>query len=72
MTAAQKSRLVKTNTALWLTAMGLPVLFHFALASSKFPWPIALPLLLTGAMLASNNMLIKAIGDTTEDSGQRE
>jgi hypothetical protein len=68
MTTLQKSKLVKTNTILWLTAIGVPVVLHFALASSKFPWPVILPFLLLGPMLASNNMLTKAIGDTTDDA----
>jgi hypothetical protein len=67
MTTSQKSKLMKTNTILWLAAIGLPAVLHFALASSKFPWPVILPLLLIGPMLASNSMLTKAIGDTTDD-----
>ena len=68
MTKLQKSKLVKTNTILWLTAIGLPVVLHFALASSKFPWPVILPLLLIGPMLASNSMLTKAMGDAPDDA----
>jgi hypothetical protein len=60
-----------TNTILWLTAMVLPVVLHFALASTKFPWPVIVPLLLFGAMLASNSMLAKAIGDTADDLNRR-
>ncbi len=68
MKTSQKNKLVKTNTILWLAAIGLPVFLHFALAASKFPWPVILPFLLLGPMLASNNMLTKAIGDTTDDA----
>ncbi|WP_395749835.1 hypothetical protein [Prosthecobacter sp.] len=68
MTTSQKSKLVKTNTMLWMAAIGLPAVLHFACASSKFPWPVILPLLLVGPMLASNRMLTKAIGDTTDDA----
>jgi hypothetical protein len=71
MSKSEKSKLLTNNTILWLTAMVLPAVLHFALASTKFPWPVTLPLLLVGAMLASNSMLAKAIGDTTEDSSQR-
>ena len=67
MTRSEKSKLLTTNTILWLTAMALPAVLHFALASTRFPWPLVLPLLLVGAMLASNNMLGKAIGTTTDD-----
>ncbi len=70
MTKSEKSKLLTSNTILWLTAMVLPAALHFALASTKFPWQVILPLLLFGAMLASNNMLSKAIGATTEDSGR--
>ena len=70
MTTSQKSKLVKTNTMLWLTAIALPVIFHFGLASSRFPWPVFLPLLLLGPMLVSNSIVTKAIGDATDDSRQ--
>ena len=71
MTKSEKSKLLKTNTLLWLAAMVLPAVLHFALASTKFPWPVVLPLLLLGPLLASNSMLAKAIGDTADDSGRR-
>ena len=71
MTKSEKNKLLTTNTILWLTAMALPALLHFALAHTRFPWPIILPLLLIGAMLASNGMLAKAIGDATDDSSRR-
>lgn len=71
MTKSGKSKLLTNNTILWLTAMVLPVVLHFALAATKFPWPLVLPLLLFGPMLASNRMLAKAVGDTTDDSSRR-
>ena len=71
MTKSDKSKLLKLNTIYWLAAMVVPVVLHFGLSSTKFPWPVILPLLLFGAMLASNSMLAKAIGDTTDDSSRR-
>jgi hypothetical protein len=71
MTKSEKSKLLTTNTILWLTAMVSPVVLHFALASTKFPWPVIVPLLLFGAMLASNSMLAQAIGDTADDLNRR-
>jgi fatty acid desaturase len=68
MTKSDKNKLLTNNTILWLVAMVLPAFLHFALASTKFPWPMVLPLLLFGAMLASNNLLAKAIGDTKDES----
>jgi fatty acid desaturase len=70
MTTSDKKKLLTNNTILWLVAMVLPVVLHFALASTSFPWPVILPLLLFGAMLASNNMLANAIGDTTDDANR--
>jgi hypothetical protein len=67
MTTAEKKSLLTKNTVLWLAAMALPVGLSFALATTKFPWQILVPLLLFGPMLASNNMLNKAIGETKDD-----
>lgn len=61
MTSDEKKNMLKWNTVLWLLAMGLPAFFSIAFASAKFPWPLILPLLLVGPMLASNKMLSKAI-----------
>jgi hypothetical protein len=58
---AQNSAL-KCNTILWLLAMILPAVFNIAFASTKFPWPVVLPLLLVGPMLASNKMVSRAAG----------
>ena len=66
MKNTDKKNLVKWNTMLWLVAMALPAVFSIAFASTKFPWPIMLPLLLLGLMLASNKMLTQAIGETTD------
>lgn len=66
MKAADKNKLLKRNSILWLAAMVLPAFFHIALASSKFFWPMVVPLLLVGPMLASNKMLAQAIGDTSD------
>ena len=48
------------NTVLWLAAMALPAFFSIAFASTKFPWPMVLPLLLIGPMLFSNKMVTAA------------
>jgi hypothetical protein len=61
-----KKNLLKWNTILWLFAMVLPAFFSIALASAKFPWVMIVPLLLLGPMLASNKMLIQAIGDSRD------
>ena len=66
MKNTEKKNLLKWNTILWLTAMVLPAFFSIAFASTKFPWPMILPLLLLGPMLGSNKMLIQAIGDSTD------
>jgi hypothetical protein len=65
MKPSDKKHLVKWNTILWLVAMISPAFFSIAFASTKFPWPMILPLLLFGPMLASNRMLIQAIGEST-------
>ena len=68
MNNTEKKNLIKWNTILWIAAMVLPAFFNIAFASSKFPWPMILPLLLVGPMLVSNSMLTKAIGSATDDS----
>lgn len=64
MTKTTKKSLLTWNTILWLTAMALPAFFSIAFASTKFPWPMILPLLLLGPMLFSNKMLAQAIGES--------
>jgi hypothetical protein len=64
MNDSKKSHLLKWNTILWLAAMALPAVFSLAFASTKFPWPMILPFLLFGPMLASNKMLMQAMGES--------
>lgn len=71
MKTTDKKHLLKWNTILWLLAMVLPAGLSIALGSAKFPWQVIVPLLLLGPMLASNNMLTKAIGETTDDSSPK-
>jgi hypothetical protein len=66
MRNTEKKNLLKWNTILWLAAMVLPAFFSIAFASTKFPWPMILPLLLLGPMLGSNRMLNQAIGECTD------
>ncbi|HET6407198.1 MAG TPA: hypothetical protein VFG14_04900 [Chthoniobacteraceae bacterium] len=61
MNGAEKKNVLKWNTMLWIMAMVLPAFFSIALASTKFPWPMIVPFLLFGPMLASNKMLIRAM-----------
>lgn len=71
MKHAEKKSLLKWNSILWLAAMVLPAVLSIAFASTKFPWPIILPMLLLGPMLMSNKMLIQAIGPTTDDGNPK-
>lgn len=71
MKSAEKNRLLKWNTILWLAAMVLPGIFSIAFASTKFPWPIIVPLLLFGPMLASNKLLAEAIGEADDPPNQQ-
>jgi hypothetical protein len=43
--------------------MGLPALLGLALASTKFPRQIVVPLLLLGPMMASNKRIARAGGE---------
>ncbi len=63
----QKTSL-KWNTILWLTAMVLPWVLSVAFASTRFPWPIILPMILLGPMLASNNLVTRAFRESADDS----
>jgi hypothetical protein len=67
MKSTDKKNLLKWNSILWLAAMVLPAFFSIAFASTKFPWPMILPLLLLGPMLASNKMLAHAIGESSDE-----
>jgi hypothetical protein len=60
----RKSNLIMWNTILWIVAMALPACFRIAFDSTKFPWPIILPLLLVGPMLASNRMISNSFGNS--------
>ena len=71
MKTSEKNNLLKWNTILWLAAMVLPVVFSFAIASTKFPWQIIVPLLVFPCLLASNKMLAQAIGQTTDDANPK-
>jgi fatty acid desaturase len=69
MKASEKKHLLKWNTILWIAAMVMPAVFSIALGSTKFPWPMILPFLFIGFMLASNKMLSSAMeepGETTK------
>ena len=54
--------------------MAVPLLLHFglqALATEpvNLPWPVVVPLLLVGLLMASNKLLSDAIGTTTGGAG---
>ncbi len=66
MTNTDRKNLLKWNSLLWLAAMALPAFFSIAFASTKFPWPMILPLLLIGPMLVSNKLMTQAIGQATD------
>jgi hypothetical protein len=66
MKHSEKKNMLKWNTILWLVAMVVPGVFSIAFASHKFPWPIVVPMLLIGPMLASNKMLIQAMGESPD------
>ena len=68
MTKAEKNRLLLWNSIIWIAAMVLPFVLNLTLGSTKFPWPILLPLLLIGFMLYSNNVLSKVIGEPTDSA----
>lgn len=61
MNDADKKKMIKGNSLLWLVAMIMPAFFSFALSGTKFPWPVVLPFLLLGLMLASNKLLTRAL-----------
>jgi len=71
MKTSEKQNYLKWNTLLWLVAMLSPAVFSFAFASTKFPWPIVVPFLLFGCLLASNRMLTMAIGPTTDEPSSK-
>ena len=67
MTKAEKKKTLTANAYLWLAAIALPVICHFGFASTKFPWPIIIPLLLIWPAMFSNQLLSKAIGAPSDD-----
>jgi fatty acid desaturase len=69
MTPSEKQKMLRTNTLLWLAAIVLPGVFQIAFASTRFPWPVLMPFLLWGALLASNQMLARAMGKPAGDPG---
>lgn len=71
MTTSEKTNLIKKNSLCWVGAIILPLILHFGLSSTKFPWPLILPFLLFGLMLASNNLLSQAIGKATDDASHK-
>jgi hypothetical protein len=68
MTTSEKHKAVRTNTMLWIAAMLLPGLFYVTMGAARFPWPVLVPLLLLGPMIASNQMLARAIGKPSDES----
>jgi hypothetical protein len=58
---------LKWNSLLWLLAMVMPAFCNIAFAGTKFPWPLLLPLLLFGPMLASNKMIAQAGGESSDE-----
>jgi hypothetical protein len=67
MSRSAKSKLIRQNTLCWLGAILLPVILHFGLAGTRFPWPVVLAMLLFPLMLASNRFVSRA----AEDGGNR-
>lgn len=67
MTKSEKKKMLQWNTMLWVAAMILPAVCQIAFASTKFPWIVIIPFLLLGCLLASNNMLNRAIEEPTDN-----
>ena len=67
MTKAEKKKTLTANTCLWLAAIALPVICHFGFASTRFPWPIIIPLLLIWPAMFPNQPLSEKIGAPTDD-----
>ena len=65
-----KSRFLFWNSILWAFAMVVPAIFSIALTSAKFHWQTVVPLLLIGPMLASNKMIVQAMGETSGATGE--
>ena len=69
MTHTEKKNFLVRNTILWVAAMVLPAVLSLALAGTKFPWQVLVPLLLLGCMLASNKMLTRALEQSGTGAG---
>ena len=67
MTTSEKKKMLTTNACLWVAAIALPLILHFGLGSTKFPWPMLVPLLLIWPAIFSNLLLSKAIGEPSDD-----
>ena len=63
MTKPQKNSLIRQNSLCWGAAFVLPVVFHYGLAGTRFPWPVVLVLLLIVPMMVSNGLISKAAAD---------
>ena len=71
MNESQTKQLVRKNTLFWIVAMVLPGIFDlsfkaFASPSAKFPWPMILPFMMLGLLLASNSLITEAAGAAKE------
>lgn len=69
MTTSEKKKMLTANAYLWVAAIALPLILHFGLSSTKFPWPMLVPLLLIWPAIFSNQLLSKAIGEPTDGPG---
>ena len=67
MTKSEKKKMLTANAYLWVAAIALPLILHFGLRSTKFPWPMLIPLLLIWPAMFSNQLLSKAIGEPSDD-----
>ena len=67
MTKSEKKKMLTSNAYLWVAAIALPLILHFGLGSTKFPWPMLIPLLLIWPAMFSNQLLSKAIGEPSDD-----
>ena len=68
MTQGEKNRLLLWNSMIWIAAMVLPFVLNVTLGSTKFPWPVLVPLLFIGFLLYSNSVLSRVIGETSDSA----
>lgn len=71
MTKSQKTALIRQNCLCWATAVVVPIVFHYGLAGTRFPWPIVLPILWLAPMMVSNSLISKAAGPDADESDGR-